>query len=558
MRVRNLFGAFSALGTGRRPLAAATSMTVIAAAFSLGAAPAASADTSSIDFETPNYHVGDINGQDGWSKTGAYDVAVVDATPYGHPTFGGQALRMSNSTTSGGFGDQTFSKSLANEAGETTAENASMSGGTRQPTFNASFDFASTQLTAQDDMYMSVSPDRGDGARMSYLRFEDQADGIHVFFDDYRDVAPHGSVSIADGCGAGDDFTDIDIATINRSGVHNIRFHMKFMDGPGNDVVKIYIDGGAPVITGTSWEDYFRYCEATNTSRTVDSLLFREGGDEGLTHPTNQSKGFLVDNLNLTSGPIAPSLGECLVSISGTNPVIYTLLADCVTNQTIIVPQGANSAGSVFDGNSHSITAVDPTGDHFRGAVIQAQAGTHGITIQNLTVTASNLADVCDAGNDRLDGILFDGVGGFVTHNTVTGIKQGTGSGCQEGDGINVQNTAISTPKPGVTVTGNTVSDYQKTGIRASGSVSATINSNVVTGVGPVNYIAQNGIQVSFGATAVVKMNSSSGNNYTPASYVACGFLIYQAKGVSASSNHFFNNERNQCNFGKGGGTFKP
>jgi hypothetical protein len=29
---------------------------------------------------------------------------------------------------------------------------------------------------------MTVSPD--DGARMSYLRFEDQADGVHVFFID--------------------------------------------------------------------------------------------------------------------------------------------------------------------------------------------------------------------------------------------------------------------------------------------------------------------------------------------------------------------------------------
>ena len=55
----------------------------------------------------------------------------------------------------------------------------------------------------------------------------------------------------------------------------------------------------------------------------------------------------------------------------------------------------------------------------------------------------------------------------------------------------------------------------------------------------------------------VVKSNASSGNWYTPASYVACGFLIYQADGVSASSNNFFNNERNQCNFGKDGGTFK-
>ncbi len=189
MRVRNLFGAFLASGTRKRHLAAATTMTVIAAAFTLGAAPAASADTSSINFEPPTYSTGNINGQQGWSKTGAYDVEVVDANPYGHASFGDQALRLSNYITSGSFGDQTFSPSLADEAGETTADNGGLSGGTRQPTFDASFDFASTQLTEQDDMYMSVSPDRGDGARMSYLRFEDQADGIHVFFDDYQDVS---------------------------------------------------------------------------------------------------------------------------------------------------------------------------------------------------------------------------------------------------------------------------------------------------------------------------------------------------------------------------------
>jgi hypothetical protein len=84
------------------------------------------------------------------------------------------------------------------------------------------------------------------------------------------------------------------------------------------------------------------------------------------------------------------------------------------------------------------------------------------------------------------------------------------------------------------------------------------IKNNVVTGAGQINYIAQNGIQVANGATGVVKLNSSGGNWYTPKSYVACGFLIYQAAGASSSSNTFFNNERNLRNFGKGGGTFKP
>ena len=125
-----------------------------------------------------------------------------------------------NAITSGNFADQTYSKSTANEAGETSAVSGGFSGGTRQNRFIAQFDIASTVPGAQQaGLAMSVAPDRGDGGRMSYLRFEDQADGIHVIFDDYRDVAPFGTATgdDANGCGVGDDFTDIDIATISRT-----------------------------------------------------------------------------------------------------------------------------------------------------------------------------------------------------------------------------------------------------------------------------------------------------------------------------------------------------
>ena len=47
-------------------------------------------------------------------------------------------------------------------------------------------------------MHMSVSPDNGSGARMSYLRFEDQSDGVHVFFDDVHESGPCPIVAV--GC----------------------------------------------------------------------------------------------------------------------------------------------------------------------------------------------------------------------------------------------------------------------------------------------------------------------------------------------------------------------
>jgi hypothetical protein len=81
---------------------------------------------------------------------------------------------------------------------------------------------------------------------------------------------------------------------------------------------------------------------------------------------------------------------------------------------------------------------------------------------------------------------------------------------------------------------------------------------NTVTGQGPIDYIAQNGIQFSYGASALVKGNMVSGNSYTPRDWVACGLLLYQASGVKQSGNTLSGNETNICNVGRGGGNVKP
>jgi hypothetical protein len=265
----------------------------------------AGADTiGPITFETSQgYVVGDINGQPTtgslpngrWSKTGPYDAAVVPVSAYPNASgygYGSQALRISDAVTSGSFGDQTFSPGLADEAGETGAENLGLSGGVRQPRFDASFLIGTTQATQQPGLHMSVSPDRGDGARMSYLRFEDQPDGVHVFFIDVTDPArvPNG-----------DTFNETDIATLDPGHSHLVQFSIQFADGPAQDTVKIYIDHKLR-ITGTTWEDYYRYdseqASAGNKVPTVDKLLFRESGDP---HLTDAGHGFLIDRVTLAS-----------------------------------------------------------------------------------------------------------------------------------------------------------------------------------------------------------------------------------------------------------------
>lgn len=251
------------------------------------------ASSTTITFESPTYTTGNIHGQDGWSKTGPFDVAVV---AHG----GGQALRISNSTVSGSFTDQTFSKSLVDEAGELTAQNGGMSGGTRQGIFEAQWDFESADPSNyQPGLQIVANPDRGDGARMSYVRMSDQPSGLAVSFYDYQ-AGPGPTYTCSNS-----NFIFTNVATgLDRTQVHTVKVSMQLLNGRGNDIVRVFVDGVLKH-TGTSWEDYFRDCEG-NPSRTVDSILFRAGGTPGIDDaPGSLGKGFVIDNLNMTSSPAA-------------------------------------------------------------------------------------------------------------------------------------------------------------------------------------------------------------------------------------------------------------
>jgi hypothetical protein len=296
----------------RRRLCSLRLRLAISTAIGLSAIAAqTSADTvSAINFEA--FSTGTVNSQDDWSSLGAagsgcaiYDHAVVinSSAP---ATFGTKSLRISNAVTSGCFGDQTFSKSLVDAAGESvaSADGGTVSGGTRQSHFEAQWDFASTVPgSEQPGLAVVASPDRGDGARMSWIQMADTPAGLAVNFYDYRDEHVAGTTSnLADGCGASDDFFLTNIASgLDRTAPHTVKVSMDFLEGPRNDVVRVWVDG-ALVHTDTSWEDYFRYCEATDTSRTVDSILLRTGGT---AVPATAGQGFLIDNLSLSSGPIA-------------------------------------------------------------------------------------------------------------------------------------------------------------------------------------------------------------------------------------------------------------
>jgi len=206
---------------------------------------------------------------------------------------------------------------------------------------------------------------------------------------------------------------------------------------------------------------------------------------------------------------------------------IRTLNGDCTTTTSIIIPDGYT-----LNGAGHTITAVDPVVGHFKGGVVQSGGASANVT--NLKITTSGLSDSCDGGADRLRGILFDGASGSITNNQVFNVNQNQGvvlSGCQEGNAIEARNFGASPTTIRVVIDSNTISGYQKTGVVANGNTDATITDNVVTGAGPNFYIAQNGIQVGFGATGMVKRNQVSGNSYSGNTDASGGILVVGGPG---------------------------
>lgn len=252
----------------------------------------------------------------------------------------------------------------------------------------------------------------------------------------------------------------------------------------------------------------------------------------------------------LHSPPVGPTSTGCVFTLEGKT---MALTADCTTDTAIVVPDGFT-----LDGAGFTITGVDPPGGHFVGAVVTNGGTVAGVT--DLRVTVSGLQNVCDGGDARLRGILFVGAGGSITGNVVTGINQGA-SGCQEGNGIEVRNEPFDGTHPAtvqVTISDNEVAGYQKTGILANGDVRVTITGNTVVGLGPIDYIAQNGIQLGFGAMGQVRGNEISGNEYTACSnqdaartgctpWVSTALLLYDVdmNGIQASMNKYRDNQRN-------------
>ncbi|WP_342377808.1 right-handed parallel beta-helix repeat-containing protein [Myxococcus stipitatus] len=218
------------------------------------------------------------------------------------------------------------------------------------------------------------------------------------------------------------------------------------------------------------------------------------------------------------TGPRCGEFAPCEATLGASE---VSLTNDCTTEQSLWIPDGYT-----LNGARHVLTAVDPRGGRFLGAVLRNRGTT--AHVRDVTVTARGLSEqVCDDVTTRLRGILFDGASGSVVDSQVLDLSQLDGAGaCQEGVGIEVRNALTATSETQVEVRGNLVARYQKAGIVGSGRVKLSVDDNRVEGGGPVSFIARNGIQFSNGATGRATKNRVEGNAYSGGGTTAAGILV--------------------------------
>jgi hypothetical protein len=291
-------------------------------------------DGGAVTFE--DFALGAIHGQHDWQATGGvgsgaapglfcavYDHAIADYATlvlpvFRDPAFGERSLRISNAVTTGCYSDQTFSHRSADVAGEVGASSRSRDGLTEYALTGARLrnhlELEWSIQSARPDEWqpgleIAASPARGDDHRMSWVQVADWMDGLAVVFAERSDTAAPAA------------FVQTIVARgLDRQRAHVIRLSTDFVDGPGNDMVRVYVDGMLRH-TGTSWETYYRLdangrANFGGATPAVNRVMFRTGSDRhrdvpGDPAPETLGRGFLIDGVRVAAFSVATSEASC-------------------------------------------------------------------------------------------------------------------------------------------------------------------------------------------------------------------------------------------------------
>ena len=181
-------------------------------------------------------------------------------------------------------------------------------------------------------------------------------------------------------------------------------------------------------------------------------------------------------------------------------------------------------------------------------AVVDFTPAANNVNISGLWIDGTGMEAGVDGCSTDLVGVLDQASAGHSVSGRINGLHvkgtTPTNSGCGAGLGIFVQSHMTGTARASLNITSNNVSGYGKNGVTCSDlRTVCAITGNTIT-TSPTGLVAQNGVQVGFGASGSVTANHISGNQWTSwtsdtgnpqmQSDGAAGVLLYAA-GINAA-----------------------
>jgi parallel beta-helix repeat protein len=215
------------------------------------------------------------------------------------------------------------------------------------------------------------------------------------------------------------------------------------------------------------------------------------------------------------------SRGGFLIGVFSSFALIATFLVFSGTAVTRAAATSCTQTGFFRDG-------INMTAAQIGGSVTGSlDAGGCNIGVYYDSTHPGNVTSATIFGANYFGVVVNGDVGAVsvnVTDSNIHDIGETPLNGDQHGAGIYYR--SLTTFAATGTISGNTLTNYQKGGIVVNGNVTAMITNNIVTGQGPVDYIAQNGIQLGYGAKGTVTNNTVTGNAYTGANLASSGGII--------------------------------
>ncbi len=152
-------------------------------------------------------------------------------------------------------------------------------------------------------------------------------------------------------------------------------------------------------------------------------------------------------------------------------------------------------------------------------AIVDVKPGAHNVRLIGLTVDGSVAGSGLNSCSETFAGVLYQAASGANVSGTLRKVTveniTAPNAGCGGNLAVLVQAGPSGTASARVLVTGSHISGYGKNGVTCSDvGTTCTLLGNTIT-TSPTGVVAQNGVQIGFGATGKLKNNSISGDNWT-------------------------------------------